>query len=108
MKSLKPFWLSPVERFLACVLLLVFLPMLFFVTSLIHLTAGSPVIVADELRTIDGPVTHRHRFRTTGRATASFFPIIGRFLRTYSIDEFPGLWSVARGNMKLRNLLRFR
>ena len=108
MRSFEPFWLSPLERFTACVLLIIVLPVLLLAMVLIHWTAGSPIIVTDELQTVDGAVVNRYRFRTTGRGRSSFFPVTSRFLRTYSIDKFPGLWSVADGDMKLKDFLKFR
>src|SRR5262245_39385509 len=103
MKLSAPFWLSLLERFVACVFLVVLLPMLLLIALLIHQTAGSPVILTDELPSSDGTAVRRSlRFRTTGRGP-SFFHTFGRFLRVSSIDELPGFWSVAHGDIKLRD-----
>ena len=107
MKLFKPFGLSLLDRFVGYVLLVVFLPALLLIALVIQQIAGSPIIVTDELPGRSGVVVRRYRFRTTGRG-ASFFHAIGRFLRTFSLDELPGLWSVARGDISLRGFFRLR
>ena len=108
MKRFTSFCLLLVERFVACMFLVFLLPTLLLVAVLIYQTSGGPVVVTDELPRNDGNAVHRIiRFRTTGRGSL-FFHAIGRILRVYSIDEFPGLWSVARADIRLRDFLRLR
>ncbi len=77
MKTSEPFWISFVERFVGCVFLAAFLPTLLLIAFLIHSTAGSPIILTDEVPNNDGAVTRLLRFRTTGHGT-TFFRAMGR------------------------------
>ena len=64
--------------------------------------AGEPVIIRDSI--VDSGNTRQSlRFRSTGQGTSGFREI-GRFLRQYGIDELPGLWSVIRGNARLKDV----
>jgi len=108
MRPSPPFWLSLPGRFVACASLFVALPLLVLVALLIHLTSGSPVFRIDEVPGTDGAARGRClRFRTTGPGSP-FFHTIGKWVRACSIDVCPGFWSVANGDIRLRDFLKMR
>lgn len=103
--SMIKFCASLLRRVIAFLLLVLSGPTLALVVLLLRSNTDEPILLADDLVVADGRHLRTYRFRTTGRGTPAF-RLIGRFLRSYSIDEFPGLWSVVRGQMRLLDLHR--
>src|SRR5882672_10987602 len=105
MNHSRSFSFARLEQVAAFVLLIVCLPGLLVVALLIYLTGGRPILLTPELPARDNSAAHNYRFRTTGHGTPAFH-VIGRFLRTAAIDEIPRLWSVLRGDIRMKELLR--
>jgi len=80
--------------------------MIIFLALFILATADKPVFVTDEWIK-DGRWLRAHRFRTTGPGEP-VFRSVGRYLRQSSLDHIPSLWNVARGEIRLGDILRFR
>ena len=97
----------------SAVLLILLSPFFFLMGILVKLTSKGPVFFHQERMGIDGKKFVMHKFRTmVCDAEAQSGPVmctpedpriikIGRFLRRFSIDEFPQLYNVLRGEMSL-------
>jgi len=93
--------------------LLVAAPVLAVIALAIRITAGRPVLYAQERMGLDGRVFRMVKFRTMiSDAEAESGPVwtvpddprrtrLGSFLRRTSLDEFPQFWNVLRGDMSL-------
>jgi lipopolysaccharide/colanic/teichoic acid biosynthesis glycosyltransferase len=104
--SARSIWQTLLERFAAFVFLLLFAPTLGAAALLIWSTAGHPIFVLDEVISNDGTLIRSYRFRTTGSGT-EYFRTIGRWLRKCSIDEYPALWNVMLGEVRLRDVTKY-
>jgi Undecaprenyl-phosphate glucose phosphotransferase len=93
--------------------LLVLLPLFFLVGVLIKLTSAGPVFFKQERMTIDGDIFYMYKFRSmkvfTDGTNEQGWTVkndprttrLGGFLRKTSLDEFPQLWNVLKGDMSL-------
>jgi len=92
------------ERVVALALLILSLPTLVMICVALRIFTDEPVLLNDKLRSWDGALAKSYRFRTTGRGSVAFREI-GRFVRLYNLDEFPSLWSVVTGELRLRDTM---
>ena len=85
-------------------------PLIAMAALAIRLRMGRPVMFVQERPGFQGRPFRMYKFRTmldahdaNGRPLpdAERLTALGRFLRSTSIDELPGLWSVLKGDMSL-------
>jgi lipopolysaccharide/colanic/teichoic acid biosynthesis glycosyltransferase len=90
--------------------LLLLTPVIIVVALLVRLKLGSPVLFRQQRPGRGGRAFGIFKFRTMTNARGpdgellpdgDRLPTLGRFLRSSSLDELPGLWNVVRGDMSL-------
>jgi lipopolysaccharide/colanic/teichoic acid biosynthesis glycosyltransferase len=91
-------------RLVALLILISLAPALFVIWLLLRTNTDEPVFQKQELQTADRGIVMSYRFRTAGRGGVAFLAI-GSCLRRYSLDEFPALWSVLAGELRLGDIL---
>jgi lipopolysaccharide/colanic/teichoic acid biosynthesis glycosyltransferase len=96
-------FLKLLERVLGGALFLLAGPTIFVTYCALYCFTTGPVVITDRMPTNDGRIIKSLRFRTTGAGTSAFHHV-GRWLRKFGLDELPVLWSLARGDVRLRDI----
>jgi lipopolysaccharide/colanic/teichoic acid biosynthesis glycosyltransferase len=98
------------DRIAAAVLLLLCAPLMAVIAVSVRFYLGSPILFSQTRPGRRGRLFRLYKFRTmTSRLDANGLPLFdadrlthfGRWLRSTSLDEFPELWNVLRGDMSL-------
>ncbi|OUW01405.1 MAG: undecaprenyl-phosphate glucose phosphotransferase [Betaproteobacteria bacterium TMED156] len=113
MVGINSFIKSCEDRILGLLIFLVTIPFLIFVSTLLLLTSGTPIIFKQKRMGWDGKSFTIYKFRTMkphceydnkitqARKNDERFTMIGKWLRKTSFDELPQIINVLQGRMSL-------
>ena len=98
------------DLFLVLVSSLLIFPICIFIASMVKIKLGFPIFFKQTRPGLNGESFNMYKFRTmTNRydlkgillSDEARLTKFGRFLRSTSLDELPGLWNVLKGDMSL-------
>ena len=90
--------------------LLFLLPVIILIVLLVRLKIGSPIFFKQARPGLNGEIFNMYKFRTMTnerdkngalKPDSVRLTKFGKFLRSTSLDELPGLWNVLKGDMSL-------
>ena len=98
------------DLIVTCAIGLVFLPVIILLALLIYLTIGHPVFFKQQRPGLKEKPFYIYKFRSMSikknslgelSSDADRLTNFGRWIRSTSLDELPGLWNVLKGEMSL-------
>lgn len=100
----------PMDFILSLIAILMLSPVFLIVAFLVKTKLGSPVLFKQERPGLNGTIFKMYKFRTmtdekseNGELLSDSFRLtrFGKFLRSTSLDELPGLFNILKGDMSI-------
>ena len=104
----KKFFKPLIDKALALILIILFLPVMIIVAILIYLWDGRPIIFTQPRPGFKGKIFKIYKFRTMTNEKDEFGNLlpdnkrlkgVGKIIRSLSLDELPQLFNVLKGDM---------